>query len=95
MLVETKISVCHIHGGHLPYPGYYILCKKSGNGHTSPFSFSCDDGNTIPDSLELQAEYPFIGMNDINKPMDALSYLQHDISAVFDNPCGNIKEPVS
>jgi hypothetical protein len=27
--------------------------------------------------------------------MDSLSYLQHDVSAVFDNPCGNIKEPVS
>ena len=95
MLVKTKISVGHIHKGHLLCPGYSIFCKNTGNGHTSPLSFSWDHGNTISDSLKLQAEYPFIGMKDINKPMDSLSYLQHDVSAVFDNPCGNIKEPVS
>jgi hypothetical protein len=60
MSVDTKILVGHIHGGHLPYPGCYIFCKKAGNGHTSPFSFSCDDGTTMSDSLELQAEYPGI-----------------------------------
>ena len=33
-------------------------------------------------------------MKDINKPMNSLSYLQNDISAVFDDPCCNIKETV-
>ena len=74
MLAEIKISVGPIHEGHLPYPGYSIFCNKTANGHTSPFSCSCscDEGNTISDSLELQAEYPFIEMKDINKPMDSL-----------------------
>jgi hypothetical protein len=67
-------------------PDTLFFVKRPENGHTSPFSFSCDDGNTISEPWELQAEYPFISMKDINKPMDSLRYLQHDVSAVFDNP---------
>jgi len=34
-------------------------------------------------------------MKDISKPMDSLSYLQDNISAVFHDPCCHIKEAVS
>jgi hypothetical protein len=95
MLAETNISVRDTDGGYSLYRDCSICCKKTQNGRTSPLYFYCDESNTISDSLELQAEYPFIGMKDINKPMDSLSYLQNNISAVFDDPCCNIKEAES
>lgn len=43
----------------------------------------------------MKAEYPLVAMKDISKSMNALSYLQNNISAVFNDSCCNIKEPVS
>lgn len=95
MLAETNIPVRDTDEGYSLYPDCSICCKKTQNGRTSPLYFYCDESNTISDSLELETEYPFIGMKDINKPMDFLSYLQNNVSTVLDNPCCHIEETVS
>ena len=91
----TEISVRDIHEWFSVYPTCSIAHKKSKNEHTFPLYDGYRDGNTISDSLELQAEDTFMGMYDVNKPMDALSYLQNNVSTVFDNPCCHIKKAVS